>query len=164
MLNTTKTNGSATSGFDQRKYRNLLVKFEPRPITTDAEMDRAQEIIDELVGRQTLTPEEQTILDLVTTLVEQWEQVTVSIPASEPREIIRFLLEAGARRQKELIPIFGNESVVSEVLSGKRDLQFKHISGLSSFFHVSPAVFFGNPDELGVTSEEHLREKSPAHP
>jgi HTH-type transcriptional regulator/antitoxin HigA len=36
----------------------------------------------------------------------------------------------------------GGESVVSEVLSGKRRLNATHIEELSKRFHVSPAVFF----------------------
>jgi len=38
--------------------------------------------------------------------------------------------------------VFGAESIVSEVLSGKRELQAKHIERLADFFHISPAAFF----------------------
>lgn len=45
-------------------------------------------------------------------------------------------------RQKDLVPIFGTESIVSEVLHEKRALSVHHIVGLSQRFNVSPAVFF----------------------
>ena len=45
-------------------------------------------------------------------------------------------------KQKDLAPIFDSEGVVSEVLSGKRDLNKHHIEKLSERFNVSPAVFF----------------------
>jgi HTH-type transcriptional regulator/antitoxin HigA len=38
--------------------------------------------------------------------------------------------------------VFGTRSIVSEVLSGKRDLNKDHIERLSARFHVSPEVFF----------------------
>ena len=45
-------------------------------------------------------------------------------------------------RQKDLVDVFGTESIVSDVLNGKRDLAKEHIRRLSARFHVSPAVFF----------------------
>ncbi|MEH1795280.1 helix-turn-helix domain-containing protein [Nostoc sp.] len=45
-------------------------------------------------------------------------------------------------RQKDLIPIFKTESIVSEVLSGQRKLTVRHIAGLAEFFRISPAAFF----------------------
>jgi HTH-type transcriptional regulator/antitoxin HigA len=42
----------------------------------------------------------------------------------------------------DLLDVFGTASVVSEVLSGKRELSKAHIVKLSDRFHVSPALFF----------------------
>lgn len=51
-------------------------------------------------------------------------------------------MEANDLRQKDLASIFGSESVVSEVLHGKRGLNKSHIEKLSKRFGVSPAAFF----------------------
>jgi len=51
-------------------------------------------------------------------------------------------MEVHQLRQKDLIDVFGTESIVSDVLHGKRDLTKEHIRRLSARFHVSPAVFF----------------------
>jgi HTH-type transcriptional regulator/antitoxin HigA len=51
-------------------------------------------------------------------------------------------MEANDLRQKDVVPIFGSESIVSEVLHKKRNLNKTHIEKLSKRFHVSPAVFF----------------------
>jgi HTH-type transcriptional regulator / antitoxin HigA len=40
------------------------------------------------------------------------------------------------------VPIFKTESIVSDVLNGKRKLTVQHIKELAQFFHISPAVFF----------------------
>jgi HTH-type transcriptional regulator/antitoxin HigA len=45
-------------------------------------------------------------------------------------------------KQRDLAGELGGESVVSEVLSGKRRLNATHIEQLSKRFRVSPAVFF----------------------
>jgi HTH-type transcriptional regulator/antitoxin HigA len=45
-----------------------------------------------------------------------------SIPNASPVEVLRTLMDANDLRQKDLVPIFGSESIVSEVLHKKRDL------------------------------------------
>jgi HTH-type transcriptional regulator/antitoxin HigA len=45
-------------------------------------------------------------------------------------------------KQKDLVDVFGTASIVSEVLSGKRELNKEHIKRLSDRFHVSPELFF----------------------
>jgi HTH-type transcriptional regulator/antitoxin HigA len=60
---------------------------------------------------------------------------------------VALLTERGLR-QKDLVPVFGTESIVSEVLSGKRELQTKHIERLAVFFHVSPAAFFATRETV----------------
>jgi hypothetical protein len=69
----------------------------------------------------------------------------VVIPALPAADLIKFLCEMRSLPQQALVPIFGTPSIVSEVLSGKRDLQRKHIEGLATFFNVSPAAFFSAP-------------------
>jgi HTH-type transcriptional regulator/antitoxin HigA len=45
-------------------------------------------------------------------------------------------------KQKDLVDVFGTPSIVSEVMSGKRELNKEHIKRLSERFHVSPELFF----------------------
>jgi HTH-type transcriptional regulator/antitoxin HigA len=75
-------------------------------------------------------------------LVDAYEEEQYSIPDASPLEVLRTLMDAHDLRQKDLAPIFGSESIVSEVLHRKRDLNKTHIEKLSKRFHVSPAVFF----------------------
>jgi HTH-type transcriptional regulator / antitoxin HigA len=56
--------------------------------------------------------------------------------------ILAELMSANGLREKDLVPLFGAESIVSEVLSGKRELNKNHIERLSKKFKVSPALFF----------------------
>jgi HTH-type transcriptional regulator/antitoxin HigA len=45
------------------------------------------------------------------------------------------------------LPEIGSQSVVSEVLRGKRELNVRQIRALSRRFHVSPDAFFPNVEE-----------------
>ena len=51
-------------------------------------------------------------------------------------------MAANNLKQKDLAPLFGSESIVSEVLHGKREMNKQHIEKLSRRFNVSPALFF----------------------
>ena len=61
---------------------------------------------------------------------------------AKPREVFQFLMDQHGLLQKDLADVFGTPSIVSEVLSGKRDLNKDHIKRLSRRFHVSPELFF----------------------
>ena len=64
------------------------------------------------------------------------------MPRAEPLSVLRFLMDQHGLMQKDLVDVFGTPSIVSEVLSGKRELNKEHIKRLSERFHVSPELFF----------------------
>jgi HTH-type transcriptional regulator/antitoxin HigA len=76
------------------------------------------------------------------TLLEGYEDEHQSVPDDAPIDVLRRLMDANDLRQKDLVPIFGSESIVSEVLHKRRELNKSHIEKLSKRFSVSPAVFF----------------------
>jgi HTH-type transcriptional regulator/antitoxin HigA len=76
------------------------------------------------------------------TLSEAYEEERHTILDASPVEVLRTLMDANDLRQKDLVPIFGSESIVSEILHKKRGLNKKHIEKLSKRFNVSPVVFF----------------------
>ena len=85
---------------------------------------------------------ERAFAELLTLLVDAYEEEHHAIPSASPLEVLRELVKANNLRQKDLVPEFGTESIVSEVLNGKRELNKDHIEKLSKRFNVSPAVFF----------------------
>ena len=56
-------------------------------------------------------------------------------------DLLRFLMDQHGLRQSQL-PEIGTQSVVSEILAGKRELTTSHIRALSKRFALSPAAFF----------------------
>jgi HTH-type transcriptional regulator/antitoxin HigA len=75
-------------------------------------------------------------------LIEAYEEKHYPIRSATPLEVLQELMTANDLRQKDLAPLFGSESIVSEVLSGKRGLNKRHIEKLSRRFKVSPELFF----------------------
>jgi HTH-type transcriptional regulator/antitoxin HigA len=125
-------------------YFELLKKFPPRPIKSEEELMETQKVIDDLLDKQELTIAEQDYLNVLGALVYEYERTQETIPDIYGVELLKALLEEFGLRQKDLIPIFKTESIVSDVLKGKRQLTTRHIQELADFFHVSPAVFFPN--------------------
>jgi HTH-type transcriptional regulator/antitoxin HigA len=75
-------------------------------------------------------------------LIEDFEEKHYSLKASTGIEVLEELIEANGLKQKDLVDIFGTPSIISEVLSGKRNFTTEHIRKLSRRFHVSPELFF----------------------
>jgi HTH-type transcriptional regulator/antitoxin HigA len=117
----------------------------PRVITSDEQHERyvaALLKLERQERRGRLNAAEEAYAELLTVLVEKYEDEHHEIPDASPREVLRELMLANDLRQKDLVPEFGTESIVSEVLHGKRELNKDHIERLSKRFNVSPAVFF----------------------
>lgn len=94
--------------------------------------------LSELESKKQLTAEESRLAELLTLLISDYEDKHYQLPS----EVVRELMRANGLRQKDLANVFGTESIVSEVLSGKRELNKDQIRRLSERFRVSPAVFF----------------------
>ena len=137
--------GKTIPGSDDSEYQVLVGEFPPRPIRDADELARTESRISELLVRPGHSAPEEDYLDLLTYLVRIWEDEHVEIPPLSGVELIKVLCDERGIPQRALVPVFGSASVVSEVLSGKRELQRKHIAALSQFFHVSPVAFFPKP-------------------
>jgi len=114
----------------------------PVPITSEHQHAEYLSVLDKLANKDGLTAEEDKYAQVLMTLVDAYEEDNHPIPDARPVEILRALIEANDLRQKDLVPIFGSESIVSEILNEKRAINKNHIEKLSKRFNVSPAVFF----------------------
>lgn len=114
----------------------------PTSITSERQHQEYLSVLDKLASKQNPTSEEEKYAEVLLTLIEAYEEEHDPVPDASPIEVLRVLMEANDLRQKDLAPIFGSESIVSEVLHKKRALNKTHIEKLSKRFRVSPAVFF----------------------
>ncbi|MBL1208400.1 transcriptional regulator [Geminocystis sp. GBBB08] len=125
------------------KYLELVNQFPPRPIVTDDDLEMTQEVMNQLLDKSSLTPAEEDYLEVLGTLVYNYEQKQGDlIPDIYGVDLLKVLMEEHNLKQKNLVSIFKTESIISDILKGKRQLTNRHIQELAEFFHVSPAVFF----------------------
>jgi len=143
MQNMTNRTGKMTSGLRSSSvYIELLTTFPPRPINSEEELLATQNVIDSLIDRGTLTPDEQDYLNVLGSLVYEYEQKHEPIPDLHGVELLKTLLDEFGLQQQDLVPIFKTESIVSAVLNSQCQLTASHIHQLAEFFHISPAAFF----------------------
>jgi HTH-type transcriptional regulator/antitoxin HigA len=100
-----------------------------KPVKNDRELNRALTRIDELWGAKSNTPKGDE-LDVLMLIVEKYENERYAIPASDPIEAIKFLMEQNSLSRKDLEPYIGTSGRVSEVLSKKRSLTLTMIKKL----------------------------------
>ena len=100
-----------------------------KPIRNDRELNRALQRIEELWGTKTGTPKGDE-LEVLMLLVEKYEEEHFAIPASDPVEAIKFLMEQNNLSRKDLEPYIGASGRVSEILNKKRNLTLPMIQKL----------------------------------
>lgn len=132
---------SATAA--RSEYASLLTNTLPAVIRSEAENERfiaMLEVLDRKGSR--MSTAERRIAELLTLLIEDFEEKHCALEAAGAIEVLRELMSANNLKQKDLLDVFGTPSIASEVLSGKRQLNTDHIRKLSRRFGVSPEVFF----------------------
>jgi HTH-type transcriptional regulator / antitoxin HigA len=127
---------------DGRKYARLLAATLPTVIETEEQNDRMLSVIERLMRKgEDLTPEEETLLNLLSHLIHDFEQRYYRPEEATPLEVLTELMLANGLKQADLLPIFGSRGIVSEVVNGKRSISKAHAKALAEFFNVPADVF-----------------------
>jgi HTH-type transcriptional regulator/antitoxin HigA len=74
-------------------------------------------------------------------LLEAYDELRRPLPKASGVEVLRYLMQEHGLSQGDL-PEVGTQSVISEILAGKRQLNVRHIRALSERFCVPADVFF----------------------
>ena len=130
-----------TISLDKTTYSKLLVEYQPKVITTEAEYDQALETVEKLMADQQRTPEQTAILQLLVTLIEEFETKYYPIEPSSPHAMLEHLMDTRGIKQSDLVGIIGSKGVVSEVVNRKRAISKAQAKALGELFNVSPALF-----------------------
>lgn len=124
------------------EYRRMRRRIPLGPLRNRTEYDRAVAVLDDLVdeiGEREAHPLAD-LAEMLALAIEAYEDLHVPIPESTGPAILRALMEEHGLSQSDL-PEIGSQGVVSEVLSGKRDLNVRQIAKVSTRFGISPALF-----------------------
>ena len=122
-------------------YQALLLDFTPRPIRTEAAYRKALRQIDKLM-KPSNSRAESELLELLSTLVEQYESQEHPTPKASQRDLLAHLLDAkGASKAEAARASDVPRSVITNVLAGRRRLSQANIVKLAAYFNVSSAEF-----------------------
>jgi HTH-type transcriptional regulator/antitoxin HigA len=113
-----------------------------RPIRNDEDHARALGAIDRLWGAAEGSPKAER-LEVLVTLVHAYEAEHHAIEPPNPIDAIRFRMEQQGLTRRDLEPLIGGRSRVSEVLSGKRPLTLRMIRRLRRGLGISADVLVG---------------------
>jgi len=122
----------------------MIERGAPHLIDSEEQLAAYTKALYRLTAEPRPTRAQVKAIELLTLLIERYEQDHYTVPEASPADVLRFLLERHGLRQRDVAADLGGESVVSEVLSGKRKLNAAQIAQLSRHFQVSPAVFFSS--------------------
>ena len=106
-----------------------------KPIKTEEDYNTALSQIESLMDAKPNTPQMDK-LEVLTTLVEVYEDQHYAINAPDPIEAIKFRMEQEGLKQKDLVSIVGSKSRVSEILNKKRKLTIEMIRNLHKHLHI----------------------------
>jgi HTH-type transcriptional regulator/antitoxin HigA len=126
---------------DPELYLELLKTFPPRPITSEEQLFATQQVVDNLLDRADLTPDERDYLDVLGALIYDYEQKYDPMPEIRGVELLKALLAESNLEPQDLLPIFKTEANLVAVLNGQQELTLAQIQELAAFFHLSPTVF-----------------------
>jgi HTH-type transcriptional regulator / antitoxin HigA len=137
----TRMSGKMTRTFDAKSYTELLVRYQPKPIGTVAENDRAIALAQELEHRSPRTPEEDVFLELLLVLIEKFEAENYPISPVNSSSMLEHLMDARDLESSDLIPILGSATSVSEILTNQRLIKHDEARKLAEFFRVDIDLF-----------------------
>src|SRR4030043_573770 len=106
-----------------------------RVIKNEQDYKSALKRIQEIFNAKSGTPEYEE-LEVLSILIEEYEEKRFIIPDSHPLDIIRFVMEQHDLKQSDLIGILGDKTNVSKVLNRNRPLTLEMIRKFSKTFHI----------------------------
>ena len=131
-----------TTTLNKEEYIKLLSETVPRIIDTEIEHKRLLNEVDKLMDLgENLTDEQAEVLQLLVTLIEQYENKVYQMKAITPLDILHELMSVRQLKQKDIVDIFGSKGITSEVINGKRSISKNQAKALGDFFHVSYSLF-----------------------
>ena len=119
----------------------MIAKGAPLVIHNDEELEAYTNALFRLTALENTSRAEQEAIELLTLLIERYEEKSYPIPKADAVSIVRFLLEHQDLTQRDLVPEFGSESAVSMFLAGQRKLTLEQVRKLSKRFKLPADVF-----------------------
>jgi HTH-type transcriptional regulator/antitoxin HigA len=131
------------SAVAERPYSELLREYQPSVIKTEEENERALRVLSEILskGEESLTADERRFVELLSTLISEFERSAYRANRATPAEVLRELMRAHGMSPRDLWGVFGSKGITSEVLRGKRGISKQRAKALAEMFSVPVDLF-----------------------
>jgi len=117
--------------------------MEIKPIKTEKDYDKALERL-ELIFDATPNSKEGDEAEILSLLIDNYENKNYPIESPDPIEAIKIRMEEMNLKQKDLVGVIGGKSRVSEILNKKKKLTVEMIRELEQILHISASVLVNN--------------------
>ena len=116
--------------------------------------------LEELVVVKKLTRSQRDVVELLTLLIEKWDEAHNAFAESDPIELLSFLMKENNVKAVDLATDLGvGKSLISDILSYRRGLSREVIRKLSLRFKVNQELF-NRPYKLVSPVNSHLKDAS----
>jgi len=95
----------------------------------------------ELDEREDLSAEEEALAEVLTLLIEDYEEKHYPLPRVSPNESLKALMEERGLKHKDIWPVLRNKGAATEILSGRRSISKAQARRLAEFLHVPIELF-----------------------
>jgi len=132
----------STATINDLKYQKLLGKALPVVIRSQTEYRRLMKAAEELIERPEgeLMAEEGRLLELLSMLLEEYEDRVHPMPKTDPGKMLAYLLEERGLKPSGLAAVLP-KSRVSEIIAGKRAISKEQAKALALYFRLPVELF-----------------------
>ena len=132
--------------------------MKPKLLKNTHEYEMALEYIDSLMQRSESVDTNEEI-ELFTTLITMYEDEHYPVDLPDPIDTILFAMDQQGLTRKDLTPIIGSQSKVSEILSRKRPLSLSMIRNLHEALHIPAEILMQDTTKNQVPEQKfHFKE------
>ena len=117
--------------------------MEIKPIKTEKDYEKSLERL-ELIFDANPNSKEGDEAEILSMLIDSYENKHYPIDAPDPIEAIKIRMEEMNLKQKDLVGVIGGKSRVSEILNKKKKLTVEMIRELEKTLHISASVLVNN--------------------
>jgi len=127
-------------------------------IKSQEQYDRYCEILEDLIAQNDTQAQDE--IDLITLLVEKWDNEHNTFNDSNPIELLKSLMDEHNLKAKDLVNILNlSKGTISKILNYHKGLSKNTIRKLSEYFKVSQDAF-NRPYKLRNDVNKHFRNAS----
>jgi len=130
------------SAVAQTPYERLLLQFAPRAIRSRTQYQRVLRQVDRLMRKPKLTRAEDDLLELLASLITQYEQTRFPVPDVSSGEMLAHLLEARGVTEADVAAATAiSKPTLARFIDGSQAMDAASRATLAKYFHISADLF-----------------------